>query len=154
MLQDFAGAKIGVLEVASDVTSIAAARTAALWSIASSTLLACGVVLVAFLLFARSLAGSISRLTSVMGRLATGELGVDVPGQDRADETGAMARAVQVFKEAGIEKRQLEAAALEQRQAAAAERAAAEAERTEAAAQQQAVVAGVAAGCPAWPAAT
>ncbi len=146
VLRDFSGVKIGVLEVASDVTSIVAARSAALWSIVSSTLVACGLVLAAFLLFARSLAGSISRLTSVMGRLAAGELDVEIPNQKRADETGAMARAVQVFKDAAIEKQRLEALALERQQAGIAERAAVEAERMAAAAQQEAVVSGVAGG--------
>ncbi len=100
----------------------------------------------AFLMFARSLAGSIARLTAVMGRLAAGELTLDVPGQDRADETGAMARAVQVFKDAGIEKQRLEAAAIEQQRAARVEREAVEAARATAAAQQQTVVDGVADG--------
>ena len=42
--------------------------------------------------------GPISHLTGVMGRLADGDLGADVPSQDRDDEIGAMARALEVFK--------------------------------------------------------
>ncbi|WP_158742648.1 methyl-accepting chemotaxis protein [Acidisphaera sp. L21] len=146
VLKDFSGAKIGVLEIASDVTSVIAARTSALWAIALSTLLACSLVLVAFFFFARSLGGAIARLTRIMGQLAAGDLTVEVPGQAKADETGAMARAVQVFKEAGIEKCRLEALAIEQQRAAEESEARVAEQRAVAAAQQQAVVDGLAGG--------
>ncbi|MDQ2102457.1 methyl-accepting chemotaxis protein [Azospirillum isscasi] len=38
-------------------------------------------------------------MTRVMGRLASGTLSVDIPGGERRDEIGAMARAVKVFKD-------------------------------------------------------
>ncbi|WP_128564247.1 methyl-accepting chemotaxis protein [Methylobacterium crusticola] len=41
----------------------------------------------------------IRRMTAVMGRLAGGDLGAEVAGRGRRDEIGAMAGAVQVFKE-------------------------------------------------------
>lgn len=48
--------------------------------------------------------------------LAEDDLTIDIPGKDRTDELGGMARAVQVFKENGIEKKRLdEAQANEQR---------------------------------------
>jgi methyl-accepting chemotaxis protein len=53
-------------------------------------------------------------LTHSMGALAGGELAVEVRGQDRRDEIGSMARALQVFKDALIAKKQAdEQAALE-----------------------------------------
>jgi len=42
-------------------------------------------------------------LTSTMERLAAGDLTVVVPGAERGDELGAMARAVEVFKRNGVE---------------------------------------------------
>ncbi len=54
-------------------------------------------VLVAMMI-ARAISVPTVRLTRTMTRLAGGELEVDIPDQDRRDEIGAMARAVQVFK--------------------------------------------------------
>ncbi|MFM2044998.1 MAG: hypothetical protein RLY86_3574 [Pseudomonadota bacterium] len=51
----------------------------------------------------------VRRLTDVMGRLAQGDLEADVNGTRRKDEIGAMARAVQVFKDSMIENRRLAA---------------------------------------------
>jgi methyl-accepting chemotaxis protein len=49
--------------------------------------------------FARSISKPISRLTDTMEALADGDLTVEVKGGRRADEIGAMARAVEVFRE-------------------------------------------------------
>jgi methyl-accepting chemotaxis protein len=50
----------------------------------------------------------ITRMTAAMGRLAAGDATVTVPGFSRRDELGAMAAAVQVFKDNLIRTRQLE----------------------------------------------
>jgi methyl-accepting chemotaxis protein len=50
--------------------------------------------------------------TGTMSRLASGDLDVTVSGADRRDEIGAMVRAVQVFKDAMIAKRDADAAAI------------------------------------------
>jgi methyl-accepting chemotaxis protein len=81
-----------------------------------------------------------------MERLAGGDLAATVSGEDRKDEVGAMAKTVQVFKAAGLEKVRLEKEAAEQRAAAEAERAKNEAEREIAAKQQAFVVESVATG--------
>ncbi len=47
----------------------------------------------------RNIGGPIQRLTGVMGKLAEGNRSVTVPDRDRGDEVGAMARAVEVFRE-------------------------------------------------------
>ena len=52
--------------------------------------------------FARSITGPIAKMTGVMGVLANGDLTADVPSQDRSDEIGDMAAAVEVFKANGI----------------------------------------------------
>jgi methyl-accepting chemotaxis protein len=46
----------------------------------------------------------------VMNKLAGGDNAVDVPGTDRGDEIGAMAKAVLVFREAAVEKEKADAA--------------------------------------------
>jgi len=53
----------------------------------------------------------IEQLSGIMQRLATRDLNVHVPGTERRDELGAMARAVEVFKENTLAKDRLEAAA-------------------------------------------
>lgn len=58
-------------------------------------------VAVAYLI-GRSIVDPLGRITAVMGKLAAGDRGVEVPGRAKLDETGEMARAVQVFKENGI----------------------------------------------------
>ncbi|MFD1623028.1 HAMP domain-containing methyl-accepting chemotaxis protein [Azospirillum griseum] len=52
----------------------------------------------------------IERMTVIMGRLSQHELSVTVEGTDRKDEVGAMARAVQIFKDGLIEADRLAAA--------------------------------------------
>ena len=67
------------------------------------------VVAAAALLFAFfGIARPIARMTGVMGRLAEGDEAVAVPHTGRRDEIGAMAAAVQVFKDNLIRSRALE----------------------------------------------
>jgi len=58
----------------------------------------------------RLIARPVGRLTSVMNRLAGGDLDIDLSDAERRDEIGAMARAVQVFKDNAVERARLEAA--------------------------------------------
>jgi methyl-accepting chemotaxis protein len=53
------------------------------------------------LLFSRTITLPITRLTGTMQTVAEGNFDVDVPGNARGDELGAMARAVEVFRENG-----------------------------------------------------
>ncbi len=71
---------------------------------------------------ARSITKPVNEMTRVMGILAQGDRTIEIPARDRRDEIGAMATAVQVFKEGMIEAERL---AQEQRreQEARAERA-------------------------------
>ncbi|MCM0019182.1 MAG: methyl-accepting chemotaxis protein [Tagaea sp.] len=64
----------------------------------------------AMLAFGRRISASLGTLTGTMKTLAEGDLAAEVPGTARADELGAMAQAVQVFKEGMIRNRELEAA--------------------------------------------
>ncbi len=104
------------------------------------------------MLIGRSISRPISALTGVMGALAQGDKTVAVPAGQR-HEIGAMAAAVQAFKDAAIEKEQIEAAAAADRAQAESERSQNEEERrrneghrARATAEQQGVVAELAAG--------
>ncbi|MCR6633004.1 MAG: cache domain-containing protein [Magnetospirillum sp.] len=71
---------------------------------------------------ARAIATPVRRLTNAMHALAAGELGVEVPERDQGAEIGAMAGAVQVFKDNALAMRRMEAEQAEAAQRAAVER--------------------------------
>ena len=60
----------------------------------------------------RILVQPVQQMTGTMGRLAGGDVAIEVPSLDRRDEVGEIARAVQVFKENTVAKQQMEAEAL------------------------------------------
>ncbi|MEP6838717.1 MAG: HAMP domain-containing methyl-accepting chemotaxis protein [Bradyrhizobium sp.] len=62
--------------------------------------LALVVVVIGVLIIARSVARPLSAITDTIKRVAEGAEGVEVPHIDRHDEIGALARAIQIFKEA------------------------------------------------------
>jgi methyl-accepting chemotaxis protein len=113
--KNFSGQTIGVLEIASDVSTVVEGATEALWTTIIATLVVSLLSLLGFFLFARSLAGVIARLTETMSSLAGGNLDAPIQGETRRDEVGAMARAVQVFKDNALRTKQLEHDAVQQR---------------------------------------
>ncbi len=78
--------------------------------------LAVTICLSAGLFLVRAVSVPVRALTSTMERLAQRQLTVPVDGTERGDEIGAMARAVQVFKDGLIEADRLAAADAEQQQ--------------------------------------
>jgi C4-dicarboxylate-specific signal transduction histidine kinase len=60
-------------------------------------------------LLTRGITMPITRMTSAMAALAKGDTSIEVPGVGRGDEIGAMAVAVQVFKESIIERQRTQA---------------------------------------------
>lgn len=58
----------------------------------------------------RTLAGTLISMTSAMKSLAQGNLDQEIPGRDHEDEIGAMASAVQIFKDNMIQARELDEA--------------------------------------------
>ncbi|GGK29064.1 methyl-accepting chemotaxis protein [Salinarimonas ramus] len=115
--------RVGAVVAAARDMAIAAkdeeARAAALLSARKAeafwlTLVAIGVgVALAGLVglwLARAIARPIRQMTALMGRIAAEENGIDIPHRDRADEVGAMARALAHFDEAGRERRRLQEA--------------------------------------------
>jgi len=105
---NFSGSKIGVLEIASDVTSVLEDAQTALWTTVAGTIIVSILSLVGFFFFARSLGSVLGRLTGTMSRLAGGDLDAAIEGETRPDEVGAMARAVKVFKDNAIHAKNLE----------------------------------------------
>lgn len=65
------------------------------------------VLAVASVFMSRHITAPISAMTSTMKKLAKNDFDVSVPGQNRSDEIGEMAAAVQVFKENGLETERL-----------------------------------------------
>ncbi|MDA9435079.1 HAMP domain-containing methyl-accepting chemotaxis protein [Bradyrhizobium sp. CCBAU 51627] len=63
-------------------------------------------LIVAFLI-ARSIVGPLTAMTRAMGRLAGGDLAVEIPGRGKADEIGDMAKAIEVFKTSMIDTERL-----------------------------------------------
>ncbi len=116
--------------------ALQAVRTTVFAAAAAASLL--GITLA--LLVSRSITRPVSRLSDVMASLAGGSLSLEVPDRARHDEVGAMARAVQVFKKAAVEKNRLERQAELDREDAERTRMGAEAERRAVADQQAAVV--------------
>ncbi|MGU3493252.1 methyl-accepting chemotaxis protein [Xanthobacteraceae bacterium A53D] len=114
------------------MTAIEAIQTAAAarQSDALTTLLIYGAVLVfaialatvGLLVVLRRVTAPISHLTRTMTEVAEGDLDADIPGTQRRDEIGAMARALLVFKDSLIRNSRMEAEAATQRAEAEAER--------------------------------
>jgi methyl-accepting chemotaxis protein len=78
---------------------------ASLINTAQTIATAVGVIaglLLAFVI-ARGILGPLTKMTGVMGRLANREYTTEIPSRDSTDEIGDMARAVDVFKQNGIE---------------------------------------------------
>ncbi|WFU07217.1 methyl-accepting chemotaxis protein (plasmid) [Rhizobium sp. CB3171] len=68
------------------------------------------ITLIAAAVFgARAIARPIGQITASMSVLAQGNLDTNIPFADRGDELGAMARAVEVFKQNGIKVREMNA---------------------------------------------
>jgi len=71
----------------------------------------------AALLIGRGISRPIVSMTGAMERLAGGDKTVDIPAQDQKDEVGAMAKAVQVFKDNMIRNEEMTAAAAKAQEA-------------------------------------
>jgi len=84
-------------------------------------------IVLAALIVVLTITRPINRITGTMGKLADGDLSVDVNGAERSDEIGAMAKTVQVFKDNMVARAEAEAQIEADRQKQTAEREAREA---------------------------
>ncbi|MCJ2057279.1 methyl-accepting chemotaxis protein [Methylobacterium sp. J-048] len=100
------------IKVAVDAIAEATAATVASAQRVQIGLVGLAVILGGLLAFviARSIIGPITGMTDAMKRLAEGDTRVVVPSQDATDEIGAMAKAVDVFRQNAIARTELEAA--------------------------------------------
>jgi methyl-accepting chemotaxis protein len=109
-IKNYSGTPVGVIEVVKDTTRYEAAAAGAqrIFVVGTAAILA-AAILFAFLL-ARSVSRPLIAITGAMNHLSGGETDVTIPGSERPDELGTMAKAVQVFKDNAIEKKRLETA--------------------------------------------
>jgi methyl-accepting chemotaxis protein len=117
------GVERGLLETrnAAAAEAASATRTAVVAGLAAMVLTA----LAGILLLNRTVSQPLRRMCALMGRLAAGDVTTEVADRDRRDEIGAIAGAVQVFKENLIRTRALEAETEAARAGAEAQRRAA-----------------------------
>ena len=117
--------KLAEIEVAAATASGAEAQAAherarqqMVGFLAFAAILAAAAVAMLVLTISRPL----ERMTAAMRRLAAGDTGIAVPAIGRRDEVGAMAEAVQVFKENMIQARRLEEETVQARASAEEQR--------------------------------
>ena len=134
-------------EMASRMSSLsAAAERSHLLVYVSSAVGILSCLALALWLSMAKIARPLNQLAQRMGELAGGDVAVEIAGQNRRDEVGTMARAVQVFKDNALALKESEAQAETQRRAAEEERVRNETSRAEAARQVQRVVTGLGSG--------
>jgi methyl-accepting chemotaxis protein len=90
-----------------EATSRVKSFTTILWSISAFVFIVFGAGIAGL---AKGVIQPIIKMTAVMQRLAGGELESEIPSLGRKDEVGAMAGAVQIFKENAMRVRAMEAA--------------------------------------------
>ena len=112
----------GVLEVASVIdTQLANGAKLSNWIVFGAIVI--GLILLAItLLTARSVTKPIGGIVKEIEKLSAGNHEVEIPGIDRKDEIGLMARSVVSFRDAAVEKARLEAEAAEQQRLGEEER--------------------------------
>ena len=108
-LRDVAGQAIGVVELAIDSQAAGVARAEVLRFVLITAAALLVIAILLGLLVARSIARPVTALTARMQTLADGDLDATVPGRERADEIGAMARTVEVFQQGLAEAERLRA---------------------------------------------
>ncbi|MDE1905562.1 MAG: HAMP domain-containing protein, partial [Rhodospirillales bacterium] len=134
------------LMAANHASSIQNAKSSAKTGIAIALVVMLFVVCGLVWVLIASIGKPITRMTGTMRRLAEGDLDVEILDSARHDEIGGMARAVQVFKDAGLEKIRLEGDMETARHRAEEERRHREMEREAATREQEHVVSSLAVG--------
>jgi methyl-accepting chemotaxis protein len=119
------GQPVAVAEIVVDRTAEAAASAREkLWIAALALGVLAGALVLAWLI-GRTISGPITRMTAAMAALAEGRLDTEIPARANRDEIGAMAKAVQVFKDNALAVRRMEVEAKQAAEAAEAEQKAA-----------------------------
>jgi methyl-accepting chemotaxis protein len=125
------------------MATVKAAASEARWGFWTLLMAALGLLVVTgavSMFVVLSITRPVGQLVRTMTTLAEGRHDIEVPGTDRGDELGHMAKAVLVFRDAAVEKERLEAQSADAQKAAEVERQRNEAARAAAAAQVKHVV--------------
>lgn len=111
-----------VIDAEASLLSVRAAASAAATSSSYTMIIVGGIAMLlvaiaSLMLLNAAVTRGIMAMTAAMGRLAQNDMTIDIPFSDRRDEVGAMAKAVQVFKDNAIRVAKLEQKEAEDRQA-------------------------------------
>lgn len=121
-IKNYSGAPVAVMQIVRDASAYAALTDSAMEWLALATLCAALAAAAIAVWLGRGMAKPIQALEGAMREISQGRHAVEVPGCNRRDEVGSMARTVEVFKESLIETERLRAAQDEQRIAHESER--------------------------------
>ncbi len=108
-----AGDVIGILYAGVRKAEINGIATEMTYAIGTTALIVLLIAATLIALLVRRIVGSLPRLTAVAESLAAGQLDTSVPDQDLKNEVGALARAINVFRESAIQKIEIERQAAE-----------------------------------------
>jgi methyl-accepting chemotaxis protein len=97
-IRNYAGQAVGVLEIVKDTTEYEAAYASAERNMILGTVAILAAAIVLALLLGRGLSRPLTAITAVMNRLSSGDTTIAIPGSERRDELGTMAKAVDVFR--------------------------------------------------------
>jgi methyl-accepting chemotaxis protein len=98
-IKNYSGQPVAVLELIKDTTQYDAVAFGALRNLLLATTIILGVGILLALFIGRSLSRPLSAITATMNRLSGGDTEVTIPGSERPDELGTMAKAVDVFRQ-------------------------------------------------------
>ena len=98
----------GVLEIDTNVAPALARGTVFSNTVIIGAIVVGLILTVVTVVVARGTSGPLRRMTVSMNTLADGDTGIDIPAQDRSDEIGEMAQAVQVFKENALKVKEMQ----------------------------------------------
>ncbi|MEM7665920.1 MAG: methyl-accepting chemotaxis protein [Pseudomonadota bacterium] len=100
-----AGLEVAAL-VGRDSDAVSEAGTSLIWTLLFVWIGLTGVLAVLSLFaerfFSRTVSHALTEMTGQMSKLASGDKDVAIPGKERSDEIGQMARALEVFHRAGV----------------------------------------------------
>ena len=111
------GAVIGILYAGVEMARLQGMKDAVRWAILVSALVILLVALSAAMVTFRRMLRPLAELVPVVRRLADGDSGTTIPYADKKDEIGALARAVEVFRQAMVRNDELTAEAAKEQQA-------------------------------------
>jgi methyl-accepting chemotaxis protein len=102
------GDVIGILYAGVRSADINGIATEMAYAIGATALVVLIIAAALIALFVRQIVGALPRLTGVADQLASGHLETEVPHRDLKNEIGALARAIDVFRESAIQKIEIE----------------------------------------------